>query len=87
MFAPIFERASEQHSDIVFGKLDTEAQQEIAAAFQITAIPTLMVIRDKVVLYARPGALPEPALEDLIAQVRAIDMDEVRQQVGAQTGS
>lgn len=87
MFAPIFERASERHSDIVFGKLDTEAQPEIAAAFQIAAIPTLMVIRDKVVLYARPGALPAQALEDLIAQVRAVDMDEVRQKVGTQAGS
>lgn len=81
MFAPIFERASEKHSDIVFGKVDTEAEQELAGAFQITSIPTLMAVRDQVVLYAQPGALPEAALEDLIAQVRAVDMDDVRSQI------
>jgi thioredoxin 1 len=84
MFAPVFERASEKYDDIVFGKVDTEAQRELAAAFQITSIPTLMAIRDKVVLYARPGALPEQAFEDLISQVRAVDMDEVREQIAAQ---
>ncbi|NED98513.1 thioredoxin [Phytoactinopolyspora alkaliphila] len=77
MFGPIFERASERHDDIVFGKVDTEAEQELAGAFRISSIPTLMAIRDKVVLYAQPGALPEDALEDLISQVRAVDMDEV----------
>lgn len=83
IFAPIFERASEKHDDIVFGKVDTEAQRELSAAFQITSIPTLMAIRDNVVLYAQPGALPEPALEDLIRQVRAVDMDEVREHLAA----
>ncbi|GAA0283908.1 thioredoxin [Cryptosporangium japonicum] len=79
-FAPVFEKASETHEDIVFGKVDTEAQQQLAAAFDIQSIPTLMVIRDRVVLYARPGALPGDVLEDLIGQARELDMDEVRKQ-------
>ena len=83
-FAPVFERAAERHGDIVFGKVDTEAQQELAAAFGIMSIPTLMIIRDKVVLYAQPGALPEPALEDLIARAGAVDMEEVRRRVSEQ---
>jgi len=86
-FAPVFEQASERHDDIVFGKVDTEAQQELAAAFGIMSIPTLMVIRDNVVLYAQPGALPEPALEDLIAKARAVDMDDVRRRIGEQAAS
>lgn len=86
-FAPVFHRASEEHADITFGKVDTEAQPELAEAFQITAIPTLMVVRDKIVLYAQPGALPAPALEDLIRQVRAVDMDDVRQHVAAHAES
>ena len=65
MFGPIFERVSEQHPDAVFGKVDTEAQQALAASFEITSIPMLMIIRDSVVLYAQPGALPEAALEEL----------------------
>jgi thioredoxin 1 len=87
MFAPVFERASEEHGDITFGKVDTEAEQELAAAFKITSIPTLMAIRDGVVLYAQPGALPEHAFEDLISQVRGVDMDEVSRQIAAQNGS
>jgi thioredoxin 1 len=83
MFGPIFEQASEQHTDAVFGKVDTEAQQGLAASFGITSIPTLMIIRDKVVLYAQPGALPAPALEELIAKARAVDMDEVRASLAA----
>ena len=83
-FAPVFERAAERHADIVFGKVDTEAQQELAAAFGIMSIPTLMIIRDKVLLYAQPGALPEPALEELIAKARALDMDDVRRRVAEQ---
>jgi thioredoxin len=79
-FAPVFEKASEEHGDITFGKVDTEAQQELAAAFDIQSIPTLMVIRDRVVLYAQPGALPGDVLDDLIGQARAVDMDEVRRQ-------
>ncbi len=78
MFGPVFERASERHADAVFGKVDTEAQPALAGAFGISSIPTLMVIRDGVIVYARPGALPETALEQLIARARALDMDEVR---------
>jgi thioredoxin 1 len=84
MFAPIFERASEQHPDAVFAKVDTEAQQALAASFGITSIPTLMIIRDKVILYAQPGAIPEPALEDLIAKAREVDMDEVRASIAGE---
>jgi thioredoxin 1 len=87
MFAPIFERASEKYDDIVFGKVDTEAQRELAGAFQITSIPTLMAIRDRVVLYAQPGALPEAALEDLIKQIRDVDMDQVREQIAAEASA
>ncbi|WP_354637287.1 thioredoxin [Kitasatospora camelliae] len=83
MFAPVFERVSQKHPDIVFGKVDTQAQQQLAAAFQISSIPTLMAVRDGVVLYAQPGALPEAALEDVIRQVRAVDMDEVRRKIAA----
>lgn len=77
-FAPVYERASEKHPDIVFGKVDTEAEQALAAQFQITSIPTIMAIRDGVIVFAQPGALPERALESLIEQVQALDMDEVR---------
>ena len=84
MFGPIFERVSEEHPDAVFGKVDTEAQQALAASFAITSIPTLMIIRDNVVLYAEPGALPEPALEELIAKAREVDMDEVRASIAGQ---
>jgi thioredoxin 1 len=86
-FAPVFERAAERHADIVFGKVDTEAQQELAAGFGIMSIPTLMVIRDNVVLYAQPGALPEAALEDLIGKARALDMEDVRRRVSEQAAS
>jgi thioredoxin 1 len=78
MFGPVFERVSGKHPDAVFAKVDTEAQEELAASFGITSIPTLMIIRDNVILYAQPGALPEPALEELIGKARALDMDEVR---------
>lgn len=83
-FAPTYEAASEQHEGIVFAKVDTEDQQELAQAFGIRSIPTLMVFRDQIVLYAQPGALPGNLLEDLIGQVKAIDMDEVRAQIAAQ---
>jgi thioredoxin 1 len=83
MFAPVFERASERHADAVFGKVDTEAQPDLAAGFGISSIPTLMIIRDKVVLYAQPGALPEQTLEQLITKAREIDMDEVRASLAA----
>ncbi|MET8508677.1 thioredoxin [Streptomyces sp. NPDC004787] len=86
-FAPVFEAASERHEDLVFAKVDTEAQQELAAAFEIRSIPTLMIVRDRVAVFAQPGALPEAALEDLIGQARALDMDEVRKSVAeAQAG-
>ena len=78
MFGPIFERASEKHEDLVFAKVDTEAQPALAQAFGITSIPTLMVIRDKVILYSQPGALPEASLEQLISQAREVDMAEVK---------
>jgi thioredoxin 1 len=78
MFGPVFEKASEKHQGAVFGKVDTEAQPEVAATFNISSIPTLMIIRDNVVLYAQPGALPEAALEELITKAEALDMDEVR---------
>ena len=78
MFGPIFEKASERYPDAVFGKVDTEAQPELAATFAISSIPTLMIIRDGIVLYAQPGALPEAALEQLITKATELDMDEVR---------
>lgn len=91
MFGPIFDRASEQHPDAVFGKVDTEAQQALAASFGITSIPTLMIIRDNVVVYAQPGALPEAALEELITKARDLDMERVRASIaereGAQAGA
>ncbi|GAA1827614.1 thioredoxin family protein [Actinomadura chokoriensis] len=77
-FAPVYERVSDKHADIVFAKVDTEAQRELAGAFQISSIPTLVIIRDRVVLYAQPGALREPELEKLIEEARAVDMDDVR---------
>jgi thioredoxin 1 len=86
-FAPVFEQAAQRHADIIFAKVDTEAQPELAAGFGIMSIPTLMVIRDKVVLYAKPGALPEPVLEELIAKAKAIDMDEVRRSLSQQSAS
>ena len=83
MFGPVFEKASERHPDAVFGKVDTEAQPELAATFNITSIPTLVIIRDNIVLYAQPGALPEAALEQLITKASELDMDEVRASLAA----
>ncbi|SDI48968.1 thioredoxin [Actinokineospora alba] len=83
-FAPTFEKASEQHTDVVFAKVDTEAQQQLAQAFGISSIPTVMAVREGVVLYSQPGALPAPALEDLITQVKAVDMAEVHAEVAKQ---
>jgi thioredoxin 1 len=83
MFGPVFEKSSEQHGDITFGKVDTEAQGELAQAFQISSIPTLMAVRDGVVLYSQAGALPAASLEDLIGQLRAVDMEEVKAQIAA----
>jgi thioredoxin 1 len=86
-FAPIFETASDAHPDVVFAKVDTEAEQELAARFRIMSIPTLMVFRDNLLLYAQPGALPGPALETVIAKVQALDMEEVRRQVQEQASA
>lgn len=83
-FAPVYEAASEQHPDITFAKIDTEAEQELSAAVQISSIPTLMAFRDGVLLYAQPGALPANALDEIISQVRALDMDQVRREIAAQ---
>jgi thioredoxin 1 len=83
MFAPIFEKASEQHPDVTFGKVDTEAEQALAAAANIRSIPTLMAFRDGILVFAQPGALPAPALEQVITAVKGLDMDEVRAQVAA----
>ena len=80
-FAPVFEKASENHPDITFGKVDTEAEQDLAGASQITAIPTLMAFRDGVLVYREAGALPAKALEDLIVQIRDLDMDEIKAKV------
>lgn len=80
-FAPIYERAAQRHPDIVFGKIDTQAEPGLAAAFEIQAIPTLMAFRDGILVYAQPGALPPAALDALIAQLRALDMDAVRRRV------
>ncbi|WP_030546406.1 thioredoxin [Streptomyces albus] len=83
-FAPVYEKAANRHSDLVFAKVDTEAQPELAAAFNIQSIPTLMVVRENVAVYAQPGALPEPALEDIIGQARDLDMEKVHQSVTEQ---
>jgi thioredoxin 1 len=83
-FAPVYDSASERHPDLVFAKVDTEAQQELAAAFEIRSIPTLMIVRDNVAVFSQPGALPEAALEDVIGQARNLDMDEVRKSVDEQ---
>jgi thioredoxin len=77
-FAPIFEQSSEKHGDIVFGKIDTEDQQELAGAFGIQSIPTLMIFRDQIAVFGQPGALPSETLETLVTQVRELDMDAVR---------
>ncbi|RQP09148.1 MAG: thioredoxin [Microbacteriaceae bacterium] len=86
-FAPVFETASQTHPDVVFGKVDTEAQRELAAGFRITSIPTLMAFREGVLVFAQPGALAAPQLEQVIAAVRGLDMDEVRAQLAAQERS
>ncbi|THA35205.1 thioredoxin [Streptomyces sp. A1277] len=83
-FAPVYDSASERHKDLVFAKVDTEAQQELAAAFEIRSIPTLMIVRDNVAVFSQPGALPEATLEDVIGQARKLDMDEVRKSIEAE---
>jgi len=86
MFAPTFEAASEANPDLVFGKVDTEAQPELASFFDVRSIPTLMVFRENVVLYSQAGALPGNVLDDLISQVRAVDMEDVRRQIAEHEG-
>ncbi len=83
-FAPVYEKASEEHSDIVFGKVDTEAERELAGAANITSIPTLFAFRDNILVFAQPGALPASALEEVIQAVRNLDMDKVRADVESQ---
>jgi thioredoxin 1 len=83
-FAPVFEEASQQHSDIVFGKVDTEAEQALAAAANITSIPTLMAFRDGILVFAQPGALPAQGLEQVIEGVKGLDMDAVRADIESQ---
>jgi thioredoxin 1 len=82
-FAPVYEDVAGENPDIVFAKVDTDAEQQIAAAFQIQSIPTLMIFRDRVMVFAQPGALPKGALQSLVGQVRALDMDEVRKEIAA----
>ena len=83
-FAPIYESVSEKHDDVVFGKVDTEAQQELAASFQIRSIPTLMIFREQIVIFSQAGMLPESAMEELIGKARELDMDQVRKEVEEQ---
>lgn len=83
-FAPIYEAASEAHPDVVFAKVDTEAERELAAGFQISSIPTLMAFRDNIIVFAQPGALPAEALEQVITAVKGLDMDDVRRQIAAE---
>lgn len=87
MFAPVFEAASEQHPDIVFAKVDTEAEQVLAAQAGISSIPTLMAFREGVLVFAQPGALPAQALDQLITAVRELDMDDVRAQLAQQSAT
>ena len=82
-FAPVYEQTSEKHADVVFGKVDTEAQRELAAGAQITSIPTVMGFRDGILLFAQPGVLPAAGLESLIGQLKELDMDEVRAKLAA----
>ena len=84
MFAPIYEEASQTHDDVTFGSVDTEAEQMLAGGLQISSIPTLMAFRDGILVFRQAGALPAPALEELIGAVRALDMDDVRRKVAEQ---
>jgi thioredoxin 1 len=83
-FAPVFEKVAEAHPDVVFAKVNTEEEQEIAGHFQIRSIPTLMVFRDQIIVFSQPGALPQGAFEQVVAKAKALDMDEVRKQMEAQ---
>ncbi|HVW06039.1 MAG TPA: thioredoxin [Vicinamibacterales bacterium] len=86
-FAPIFEAAAERHPDIVFGKIDTDAEQNLAAEFNIRSIPTVMALRDGVLLFSQPGLLSAPQLDELIGKLRALDMDDIRAKIAAERGA
>jgi thioredoxin 1 len=84
-FSPIFRNVADKNPDLVFATVDTEAEQELASRANITSIPTLMIFKEQILVFAQPGALPESALNDLVRQVRALNMDEVRAKIAAQT--
>ncbi len=84
MFGPVYEAASENHPDVVFAKVDTEAEQSLAGAAGITSIPTLMAFRDGILLFRQPGALPASSLEELIAAIKAADMEEIKKELASQ---
>ena len=86
-FAPVFERVAEANPDVVFAKVNTDEEQEIGAHFQIRSIPTLMVFRDQIIVFSQPGALPQNALEQVVAKAKELDMDEVRQQISREEKS
>jgi thioredoxin 1 len=86
-FAPVFERVAGEHPDVVFAKVNTDEEQDIAGHFQIRSIPTLMVFRDKIIIFSQPGALPQNALEQVVGKAKSLDMDEVRQQIARQENS
>jgi len=86
-FAPVFDKASATHPDIIFGKVDTEAEQSLAATARITSIPTLMAFREGILVFSQPGSLPASALEQVIAQIRALDMDDIRKNVAEAQGA
>ena len=83
-FAPVYEAASEQHKDVVFAKVNTEEQQNLGAMFQIRSIPTLMLFREQIILFAQPGSLPGPALDEILAKAKALDMEMVRKEIAEQ---
>jgi thioredoxin len=83
-FAPVYEQAATRHPDVVFAKVNTEEQQELAAAFQIRSIPTLMLFREQIILFSQPGSLPASALDEILSKARALDMDQVRQEIAQQ---
>jgi thioredoxin 1 len=86
-FAPVFDKASANHPDIIFGKVDTEAEQSLAATARITSIPTLMAFREGILVFSQPGSLPASALEQVIAQIRGLDMDDIRKSVAEAQGA
>jgi len=86
-FAPVFDKASATHPDIIFGKVDTEAEQSLAATARITSIPTLMAFRDGILVFSQPGSLPSSALEQVIAQIRGLDMDDIRKNIAQTQGA